>query len=160
EFSFKSIDRNNNYVILAFEIGVPFELNHLNPLTQEFPLNQPDMFWAWRNGHKFLRLELSAVNEDWLFHLGSTGCNSAAPVRAPEQECLQPNRIHVHLNLKQGSIDTNNSINIVADLSKLFDKIDLAKSNGCQSDPNDPNCPEILEQIGAGESAQRLFRLK
>ena len=77
---------------IRFTLGLPFAINHLNPLTQENPLNVPTMFWGWQQGHKFLRLEMSSKNNDWLFHLGSVACKSASPLRAPNQACRYPNR--------------------------------------------------------------------
>ena len=80
---------------IRFNLGVPFALNHQNPLQQQTPLNLPSMFWAWRTGHKFLRLELSSASDHWLFHLGSTGCSAPSPVRAPTEQCRQPNRVQL-----------------------------------------------------------------
>ena len=39
----------NDIRALRAEIGVPFALNHQNPLTQPSPLNVPNMFWVWQN---------------------------------------------------------------------------------------------------------------
>ena len=41
---------------LNFELGVPFEQNHTNPLTAQAPLNVSEMFWSWQLGHKFFTL--------------------------------------------------------------------------------------------------------
>ena len=82
-----------HYQALEFDLGVPFERNHANPLTAPPPLNAASMFWTWQTGYKFLRLDLGT---DWSFHLGSTGCVSESAVRPPEA-CRQPNRATIRL---------------------------------------------------------------
>lgn len=92
---------------VSFSVGVPFELNHANPLTLEPPLNNDSMFWVWQQGHKFLRVDLrltqnaltlAAQNEGarlrtlgGAFHLGSTGCSAPSIMRAPTHACSHPN---------------------------------------------------------------------
>jgi hypothetical protein len=83
-----SLTESPDITDIRFTLGIPFSLNHLNPLTQASPLNISSMFWGWRGGHKFMRVELATKNDDWLFHLGSTGCKALSPVRAPNEQCL------------------------------------------------------------------------
>ena len=52
---------NESLMSLSFNIGVPFAINHQNPLLQESPLNDSSMFWAWRNGYKFVRWDMQRV---------------------------------------------------------------------------------------------------
>jgi uncharacterized repeat protein (TIGR04052 family) len=85
------------YKSIRFTIGVPFELNHTNPLTAPPPLDRGEMFWAWQSGHKFLRSDLAADGREWSFHLGSTGCSSASALRPPAAPCAQPNTMRVEL---------------------------------------------------------------
>ena len=98
---------------LSFMIGVPFELNHQNPLQQPAPLNRPDMFWSWQGGHKFVRLEMARADQHLSFHLGSTGCAAASKVRAPQTACAQPNTVAVSLPWQAGK-------HIVLDLAQLL----------------------------------------
>ncbi|MFC6440815.1 MbnP family copper-binding protein [Pseudobowmanella zhangzhouensis] len=98
---------------LSFVIGVPFELNHQNPLQQPAPLNRPDMFWSWQGGHKFVRLEMARADQHFSFHLGSTGCAAASKVRAPQTACEEPNTVAVSLPWQAGK-------HIVLDLAKLL----------------------------------------
>ncbi|PJN92728.1 metallo-mystery pair system four-Cys motif protein, partial [Amaricoccus sp. HAR-UPW-R2A-40] len=44
---------------LAFEIGVPFDLNHGDPTLAPAPLDLTAMFWTWRGGYKFLKFEVA-----------------------------------------------------------------------------------------------------
>ncbi len=138
---------------IRFTLGVPFSLNHLNPLTQVSPLNIPSMFWGWRGGHKFMRIELTSSNDDWLFHLGSTGCKAASPVRAPKEECLQPNRVVVSLPFNAQSLDIN------LNLATLFRGLVLQHESSCQSDVDDENCKIIFDNLGLNSESghEQLF---
>ncbi len=148
-----------NATHIEFTLGVPFNKNHQNPLTQQAPLNQSDMFWIWQTGHKFLRMELMGKDEsnqtarDWLLHLGSTGCSSVAPVRAPNTECKNPNRITYKLAW-------NKQTTIQIDFAQLFDKPESLDFNTCQSNPDDPSCDYWLPKLGLGLSTQSLFSTK
>ncbi|TAP35467.1 MbnP family copper-binding protein [Alteromonas sp. KUL49] len=114
---------------VRFELGVPFSVNHLNPVTQESPLNVPDMFWTWQAGHKFFRLDLMSQNKGenkaWSYHLGSLGCKSASSLRAPSQPCKTPNRFSVEV-----SLDT--SLNeFVFDMDSLLSGVQLNSQTSC-----------------------------
>ena len=85
------------YSGIRLTVGVPFELNHGNPLTAVAPLDRGEMFWNWQSGHKFLRADLALPGHEWSFHLGSTGCSSASALRPPAQPCVQSNEMRVEL---------------------------------------------------------------
>lgn len=86
-----------SYTGLRFTVGVPFELNHANPLGAAAPLDRTDLFWTWQTGYKFLRADLAVDGREWSFHLGSTGCSSASALRPPAAPCAQPNLMRVQL---------------------------------------------------------------
>jgi uncharacterized repeat protein (TIGR04052 family) len=112
---------------LAFELSVPFALNHQNPLVQPSPLNLPSMFWSWRSGHKFFRMDLQSTQGNWAFHLGSVGCEAASSVRAPGVPCKQPNRLAFNLSknkAQQGS-------QLILHLDRLLEGIALRPSAAC-----------------------------
>lgn len=135
---------------IRFTLGVPFELNHLNPLTQPSPLNVSSMFWVWQTGHKFLRIELASADENWLFHLGSTGCSAPSVMRAPKQPCKQPNQVLVELpfNHKLKNIDF--------DIAALLQGVNVTMNNSCQSTPDQQSCLNPLSNIGVN-SKQQVF---
>lgn len=85
------------YAGIRLTIGVPFELNHSNPLAAAAPLDRGEMFWTWQSGHKFLRADFAIAGHEWAFHLGSTGCSSASALRPPAQPCAQPNEMRIEL---------------------------------------------------------------
>ncbi|TWX57029.1 MbnP family copper-binding protein [Colwellia hornerae] len=127
---------------IRFTLGVPFALNHLNPLTQPSPLNEASMFWGWQGGHKFIRAELASPDDDWLFHLGSTGCKALSPVRAPKSECLYPNRVVISLPF------TSQITTIEFDLAALIADIALTRANSCQSAVDEESCKVLFKNLG------------
>ena len=52
-----------DYVGVAFEIGVPFDVNHGDPTLAGSPLNLTAMFWNWRGGYRFVRIDMAPANE-------------------------------------------------------------------------------------------------
>jgi uncharacterized repeat protein (TIGR04052 family) len=91
-------DGGTSYSGIRLTIGVPFELNHTNPLAAAAPLDRGEMFWNWQSGHKFLRADLADAGHEWAFHLGSTGCSSASALRPPRQPCAQTNEMRIELH--------------------------------------------------------------
>lgn len=89
--------RASTFTGIRFTVGVPFDMNHADPLRAAAPLDRTDMFWAWQSGHKFLRVDLRDADRSWSFHLGSTGCSSASALRPPQSACAQPNTVIVEL---------------------------------------------------------------
>lgn len=121
---------------LKFSLGVPFSLNHDNPLIAPSPLNVSEMFWSWQLGHKFLRLD---SHSDFAFHLGSTGCKSDSKLRAPSKPCDKPNRFDFILE----SFDPNQAI--IFDLSRLLEGVSMTTS--CMSEQDNPNCQKLFYNL-------------
>jgi uncharacterized repeat protein (TIGR04052 family) len=88
---------STNYRGIRFTVGVPFELNHANPLKAAAPLDRGDLFWTWQTGYKFIRADYVVDGMEASFHLGSTGCSSASALRPPAAPCAQPNRMRIEL---------------------------------------------------------------
>ncbi|WP_438863951.1 MbnP family copper-binding protein [Neptunicella sp.] len=109
---------------IRFNLGVPFALNHANPLTQPSPLNLSSMFWSWQGGHKFLRLDLQSEQGSWAFHLGSTGCMADSAVRSPATACDKP-------NLFQFVVPLTNDGHIVMQLDRLLAGVELTNQTSC-----------------------------
>lgn len=49
---------------LAFTMGVPFELNHLDNTTAPAPLNVNAMYWSWSSGFVFSRVDYLVAGGD------------------------------------------------------------------------------------------------
>lgn len=132
------------YSGIRFSVGVPFELNHANPLAAEAPLNRSELFWAWQTGHKFLRVDLVEAGQEWSFHLGSTGCSSASALRSPATPCAQPNVIHVEL---KGANPLRQPIALRLD--EVIASMHVAGRAACTGDYNSkPACTDIYSKTG------------
>ena len=147
---------------IKFTLGIPFELNHLNPLTQTSPLNVPTMFWVWQTGHKFLRFEMLSEDDSWLFHLGSTGCSAPSPMRPPSIECRHENRYEITLPLQNASsvLLTNNNMELISvlklDLAALLKNISTGKENNCQSSPSEISCQKLFKNLAYRSDKKKL----
>lgn len=131
------LNRND---VLEFSMSVPFEINHLNPLTQTSPLNLPEMFWTWQQGHKFLRLDSKIAGNSWAFHLGSIGCASPSVMRAPANECAIANRYDYKVTL--GDEPT-----MLFDVSLLLESVDFSIQQECMGDPKQLACKAVMENL-------------
>ncbi|MEM7735493.1 MAG: MbnP family copper-binding protein [Deinococcota bacterium] len=139
------------YTALVFDLGVPEDLNHIDAGTAPSPLNVTPMWWNWRGGYKFARIDMvgAGAGEDvpaWFLHLGSTGCMADEAVMPPAEACMRPNRVTVQLD----GFDPAENI-IVADIGSLLSASDVGQSlelapPGCMSGPADPDCEALFLQ--------------
>jgi uncharacterized repeat protein (TIGR04052 family) len=150
---------------IAFTVGIPEDLNHLDAAMAASPLNVTEMWWAWLFGYKFIKIDLTSgaastteattesadaeeasashdgsLQNGWFIHLGSTGCVGEDFVFPPDAPCANPNRIEVKLD----NLDIQ-SKTIVLDLDKLLQRVDVSRSlrlepPGCMSEATDPDC--------------------
>jgi uncharacterized repeat protein (TIGR04052 family) len=126
------------YQGLRFTVGVPFKLNHANPLTAKPPLDDPDMHWHWRSGYKFLRAGVRTDDDGFWIHTGSAGCKGTV---GNITGCTFPNRI--------AGVD-----------------LDDATRSDCSSGPPEESCLAPFAALGidftTGEQtgAQRVFSVQ
>jgi uncharacterized repeat protein (TIGR04052 family) len=135
---------------LTFSLAVPFEQNHANPLTQTAPLNNPEMFWTWQTGHKFMRFDLKQVDSraNWAFHLGSVGCTSKSALRAPNQECSQPNRLKVDIDIPKHKGNKPEVLVVNINIDTMVNGIDISNSKPCMFTLNDQvDCLQVLQNL-------------
>lgn len=151
----------DNYTELSFYLGIPFDLNHQNPVVQPSPLNVASMFWTWRLGYKFLRLDM----DQWSFHLGSGGCVSPSAVRAPKTPCKKPNLARVAL------INADEyPMTIILDLDNMLSKRSTESAANCMDGFYETsNCLGLIKSLGlSGEDGtcidnckdQKVFRIR
>jgi uncharacterized repeat protein (TIGR04052 family) len=138
------------YTGVVFDLGLPFELNHLDTTTAPAPLNVPAMWWNWQFGYKYVRIDLLTPESEtpaWFIHLGATGCVSDAPTSAPAEPCANVNVTTVQLD---GFNPLENFI--VADLTALVAGVNLTENTpmppGCMSGPDDPDCVGLFPAFG------------
>ncbi|MCS6806803.1 MAG: metallo-mystery pair system four-Cys motif protein [Acidobacteriota bacterium] len=155
-----------HYRGIQFTVGVPFERNHRDPLTQPSPLNISSMFWVWNVGYKFLRLDMrtTGLPRGAAVHLGSTNCTPNDTALTVPTRCANPNRPEITLL----DFDPDSHL-IVADLKALLDgvNVDVNQSGAalCESSPNDTDCARIFHNLGlpfrgVASSGQTLFRVE
>lgn len=129
---------------LRFSVGVPFALNHVNPLTAPPPLNRADLFWTWQTGYKFLRLDFRIDGHDSAFHLGSTGCSSASALRPPAASCAQPNVMRIEL----AHFDPQSHV-VRVDLTGVIEALRTSDGVACTGDyANLPACAAAFSATG------------
>lgn len=133
---------------LTFQLGLPFDLNHQDAVSQPAPLNNPGMFWAWQAGHKFARIDVrNPAGDGWNLHLGSTDCRSDGATIAPSVACDRP-------NLASISVPYTPDGTLVLDLGALWEGADLTANApesppGCMSSPMDGDeCTPIYASLG------------
>jgi uncharacterized repeat protein (TIGR04052 family) len=175
------------YKGLRFVLGVPFDLNHQDATIAEAPFSLSALFWNWRGGYKFARIDLATRSADgrphaFPIHLGSTLCmpagasgatagHGAMPaggghgggtgVNAPPASCANPNRVVVEFK----DFDIERDV-IVADLGALISGADIRVNHGdmpgCMSAPQDNDCVAIMRNFGlpfrGAPGEQRFFR--
>lgn len=128
---------------LHFTLGLPFAVNHLNPLSQASPLNMPSMFWSWRGGHKFFRVDMTGEGQAWTFHLGSTGCESPSVMRSPQDACVNPNTVQLSLAKQQ------DGQRLIIHLDKLLTGLELNSKSSCLMQPDKTSCQHLMLNLAS-----------
>jgi len=144
---------DGDYQGLAFNIAVPFEKNHGDPTLAAAPLNATGMFWNWRAGYRFVRIDMVPTDkaEDgpkgWFLHLGSTMCKAESRTESPAA-CGNPNNLPVVF----ADFDATNNV-VVIDPAPVVSGADLRvnaadTSPGCMSFPGDADCTTVMPKLG------------
>ena len=122
-----------NYRGLSFSVGVPFDVNHDDPLAANPPLDDTTMHWHWRSGYKFLRLGFAETNQDFWLHLGSAGCQGTV---RNISGCRFPNRFDVAID------DFEPGDTVLVDLTAIVAAVtsQAAVSRSCASGPAEEAC--------------------
>jgi len=149
-----------DFVGLAFEIGVPADLNHQDTTLAEPPLNFSALTWPWRFGYKFTTIDLDTGGmaapastahhgaSGFSVHLGSVDCGSGSPQMEPETPCAVPNRASYRLDKFDAAHDV-----VVLDLGALLAASDITvnapgSASGCMSAKTDDDCVPIMDRLG------------
>ena len=84
-----------DYSGLSFEVGVPWELNHLDALTAPSPLNLNAMYWNWRLGYIFTKIEFwNVVSSGGVDSVGGAG-GGAVDANPADKETTEPSEPEV-----------------------------------------------------------------
>jgi uncharacterized repeat protein (TIGR04052 family) len=156
-----------DYTGVRFNLGLPPEMNHLDAATAPAPLNIPGMWWSWKGGYKFVRLDLSStVNASYFFHLGGTKCQGTV---SDGFSCAADNVAELQID----GIDPESST-IVFDIARFYAESDLDhqidgmtdRISGCMASEGDPECPPVFKALGMGfggvspSAPQTAFRVE
>lgn len=159
-----------NYRGLRFKLGLPPALNHQDVSIAPAPFNDVNLFWSWRSGYLFTRIEgrTAGLRSGYFMHLGSTGCPLVQPGQANE-ECTYPNRPEISM---EGFVLDQSKV--VLDLASLFEGSNLDTNanventaTGCMSQQEDPDCAPVFNRMGlafgdpsGATGAQTFIRLE
>lgn len=130
-----------DYKGLRFKLGVPPDVNHLDPMKAAAPLAHTSMHWGWQAGYRFLRLDTRVDGKIYNVHIGSDGCEGE--VGAPKG-CARSNRARVTLPDFVPGKDQR----VIVDLSQLLAGIDSSKLAGCMGQLAEPDCAVIYKNLG------------
>ncbi|MFM2151937.1 MAG: hypothetical protein RL199_372 [Pseudomonadota bacterium] len=143
------VPRRSDYLGLSFKVGVPEAMNHLDAARAPAPLNEPGLWWSWKGGYKFLRLDVStpANPEGFYFHLGATDCTGTVGAF----QCAKGNIADVDLP----SFVPGES-RVRADLAAFYAGLDVDRVPdrqadfvaGCMAFTGDPECPAMMGPFG------------
>jgi len=148
-----------DYRGLAFDIGVPPDLNHQDPTIADAPLNFSALTWPWRYGYRFTTIDLETTPREgastpthaatgFSVHLGSVDCGEGSPSTPPASPCATQNRPSFRLP----NFNPSRHV-VVLDLGALLADTDVTVNapetpSGCMSSPNDADCVAIMEHLG------------
>lgn len=147
--SLRGLAHGGDITGVRFTVGLPPEMNHLDAATAPAPLNAPGMWWSWKGGYKFLRLDArTRGNPAYFLHLGSAACDGDS---SAGYTCSKGNAPRVTVS----GIDLDRQA-VVLDLAKLWGEVDLDRQidmrtdfvQGCMAGPTDPECPAVFARLG------------
>lgn len=135
---------------LRFSVGVPPSLNSSETVLEGrgSPLNLSAMFWSWRSGYKYVRLDTDSPF--FRFHLGAVGCDD-------EFQCDE-------VNIPTFTIDglDINTDAVALDIGELLADSDLSQNTegtapGCMGESSDADCTPIFARFGLGQATPSAF---
>lgn len=156
---------DEDYVGVKFQIGVPEELNHLDAATAPAPLNEPGMWWSWKGGYKYIRIDVTTRgNPAYYLHMGATSCEGTS---TGGYTCASGNVSQIEL----ADFDPDRSA-VTFDIAALWADLDVDQRpdlvtdnvEGCMAFAGDPECPAVFAKLGlnidgTSNSGQTLFKV-
>lgn len=129
-----------DYVALRMRLGVPFELNHGDPVHAPAALAGTTMSWGWQGGMKFLRLEGRWGGRPLKVHLGSTGCRGEIGAISG---CSRPNRPEVEVApFEPGETQVG------LDLGRLVEGLAVLPEATCMGGAAEAGCGPVFAALG------------
>ncbi len=166
------------YTGIAFDLGVPFALNHADVTAAPSPLNIQALWWNWQGGYKFMRVDMQ-TGAPGAAPAPTMDMNATAPAGSQgemqQEGAAKPSAWFIHLGstgcqsndrtappaapcsnpnlvaIRLDGFDPGKSV-IVADLTSLLRDVPLDQNTpeppGCMSGPKDPDCPALFRGFG------------
>jgi len=138
---------------LTFEIGVPVELNHADPMQAGAPLSYTAMHWHWASGYKFIRAGVQTENDGFFLHLGSSRCEGTI---GNIKGCQSANRPSIQL-----ADFIPGQSRLVLDLGELFGGVNFTDGmrTDCMSGPTNEHCRNPFASLGIDfDTGERMGR--
>lgn len=148
-----------NYKEISFDLGVPAEINHLDTTTQPAPMNVNAMYWNWRGGYKFLKLEFLSKDGSGStssVHLGSMSCDGGS-MTSPSQNCAIPNRPRITVKKSDNSVIDFSKDLILFDLEGILAETNTNVTKGgvglnCMAGNSIASCQKVINNLGLNYS--------
>lgn len=140
----------NAQISMTFKVGIPFALNHLDPVQAPPPLSDTSMHWSWQGGFKYFRLEglrrdAAGIEHPYKVHLGSTGCHgSIGAITGCDREPISLIELDRIEKMKGSGETISYTIPISLDLNRLLS----AENEGCMSESTEIGCAQIFDALG------------
>jgi uncharacterized repeat protein (TIGR04052 family) len=140
---------HDDYAGVTFTVGIPPEKNHLDAATAPAPFNIPGMWWSWKGGYKFVRLDVqSPMNDAYYLHLGESSC---AGTPGQGFTCESANQAVITLS---GFVPGTTRVEV--DVKDIYAESDLNRQidgqtdhiPGCMASASDPECEVIFRKLG------------
>lgn len=135
---------------LAFTVGVPKDLNHVDASTAAPPFNDTGLWWTWSGGYKWTRIDFeNDAGDPFYFHHGATGCDGNP---TDGFTCAYENVTRVVIDSFDAETQT-----LGFDIGSLFAgndfdaPVDFAAGDfvkGCMAFGGDPECVPIFNSMG------------
>ena len=118
--------KHDDYTGIAFTLGIPEAMNHLDAATAPAPFNAPGLWWSWQGGYKYVRIDIASDNNPggFYFHLGGTNCDGLPDSGFTCQ----------YGNLARIELESSRMAPIVVDAAALYGGVDLNHKPDFQTD--------------------------
>lgn len=146
--------QHDDYTGVAFTLGVPERLNHLDAATAPAPFNTPGMWWSWQGGYKYVKIDIATDEhpDGYFFHLGGTNC-AGTPAEGFACQYANLGRIELSSSGLGAIVIDGASLYRDLDLTELADgRADLVP--GCMASSGDPECPAMFAALGLAFEGQ------
>ncbi|WNG30307.1 metallo-mystery pair system four-Cys motif protein [Cystobacter fuscus] len=139
-----------HYRGLRFKIGLSESDNHRNPMLAPGTYQDANLYWGWRSGYIFLRVDgrTTGLRSGYVMHLGSMDCPPAEP--GQYGGCTFPSRPEISLDgfvLDQSKVILDLA-SLLADANLDVDANVPNTSIGCMSQRGDPDCAPVFTRLG------------